>query len=105
MKMTKIAASAAIKPYIPTRPREGRFHVTSAAGMKSAAAMLVTAWVMGTTPSFVFPIRVFRMFQVPQRAAAPHDRDGFEVVFGRRRGGGPLERPRIPRIASSALPP
>src|SRR5260370_39718309 len=97
--MTKIAASAAIKQNIPSRPRDGSFHVISAAGR------LATASLMRTTPSFVFPVGVFRMFDVPKRAAALHDRDRFEVVFRRWRGRGPLERPCIPRIPSRDLPP
>src|SRR5215470_14400446 len=99
MKMTKIADSAAISENIPTRPRDGRFQSTSAAGMLGAN------WLIGMIPSFVFPVGVVRMFQVPKRAAALYLRDGGEVVFRRRRRGGPLERPGIPRIASCALTP
>src|SRR5579862_2779555 len=47
---------------------------------------------------FIFPIRIFRMFQVPQRPAAKHYRNLSKVVIWRRRRRMPLQRPRIPRI-------
>src|SRR5258707_14691007 len=53
--------------------------------------------------SLVFPIRIFRMFQVPERAGAEHCGNGLEVVLRRRRRGGPLERPRIPRVITRLL--
>src|SRR4029453_12258908 len=40
--------------------------------------------------SFIFPVRIFRVFQLPQRPAAPHLGQGLEIVFRRRRGCGPL---------------
>src|SRR5262245_22297665 len=43
------------------------------------------------------------MFQIPQRTAAPHLRQDLEVVFRRRRGRGPLERPCVPGIIASRL--
>src|SRR5215470_20181787 len=43
--------------------------------------------------SFVLPIRILGMLEVPQRPAAPYDRNGLEVVGRRRRGRGPLEPP------------
>src|SRR5262249_2426026 len=55
------------------------------------------------TASFVLPIRIVRVLEVPQRAAAAHQGDGLGVV--RRRGGGgrPLERPRVPGIGAGRL--
>ena len=52
---------------------------------------------------FKFPIRVFGMLQVPERAAAAHFRKLFEVVFRWRRGGSPLERPCIPGVVPGDL--
>src|SRR5262245_3058769 len=47
---------------------------------------------------FVLPIRVFWVFQVPERAAAAHHRQRLEVVLRRRRGRGPFERPGVPGV-------
>ena len=52
---------------------------------------------------FVFPIRVVRMFQVPQRPAAADGRDLLEVVGRRRRGRRPFQRPGVPRIVAGRL--
>ena len=46
----------------------------------------------------VFPIRVFGMLQVPDRAAAAYFRKSFEIVLGRRRSGQPFQCPRVPRV-------
>src|SRR4051794_9947729 len=43
------------------------------------------------------------MLEVPQRPPAADAWDQGEVVFRRRRAGGPLERPRVPRIISGRL--
>src|SRR5260370_37905237 len=55
---------------------------------------------------FVFPIRIFRVLEVPQRASAGDRGNGREAV--RRRGGtrGPFESPCVPRIVRrlAALP-
>src|SRR5260370_16647763 len=47
---------------------------------------------------FVFPIRIFRVLEVPQRASAGDRGNGREVVG--RRGGtrGPFESPCVPSI-------
>src|SRR5580692_1246150 len=45
------------------------------------------------------------MLEVPQRAAALDLGNGCEVVCWRRRGSGPFERPRVPRIAPGNLAP
>src|SRR5215469_14882608 len=99
MKMTKTADSAAISENIPTRPRDGSFQAISGAGM------LWAIWLIGTSPSLIFPVGVFWMFQVPKRTPALYLRNGREVVFRRRRRRGPLERPGIPWIASGVLTP
>src|SRR5258708_33614647 len=44
------------------------------------------------------PVRVVRVFQVPQRATAVHGRNHFKVVRGRRRRRGPFQRPGVPRV-------
>src|SRR5207245_1828217 len=44
-------------------------------------------------PSLILPVRIVRVFQVPQRPAAVHHRDHLKVVRGRRRGGGPFQGP------------
>ena len=50
--------------------------------------------------SLVLPVRIVRMFEIPQRAPAAYDRIFSEVVRRRRRGRRPLERPRIPRVVA-----
>src|SRR5215471_17829072 len=92
--MVKIAASAQIRQYIPTRPRDGRVHE----GVTTAAVALMNE------TSFVSPVRVFRMLDVPQRTPASHIGQFGEIVFGRRRSNAPFKRPRIPRIIAGLLP-
>ena len=53
--------------------------------------------------SFVLPVRIVGMLQIPQRPAAAHHRQRREVVGGRRRGRRPLERPGVPRIVARRL--
>src|SRR5690242_17523927 len=48
----------------------------------------------------VLPVRIFRMFYVPQRPTAGDDRDCGEGVLARRRRRGPLQRPRVPWVVS-----
>src|ERR1051325_10122680 len=43
------------------------------------------------------------MSEVPQRPAPVNRGDRFEVVFRRRRGGSPFQRPRIPWIITCGL--
>ena len=43
------------------------------------------------------------MFEIPKRASAANNRNFFEVVFGRRRRGGPFQRPGVPRIVARFL--
>src|SRR6202011_50687 len=56
-------------------------------------------------PLFVRPVRIVRVLQVPERAAALNYRDGGEIIGRRRRVRGPFERPRIPWITSSGFAP
>src|SRR5208282_6403013 len=61
------------------------------------------AAIMRCSGSLVLPVRVFRMFQVPQRASAADDRGHREVVFGWWRSRGPFERPCIPGIIAGRV--
>src|SRR3954469_17421709 len=75
--MVNIAASAEIKQYIPTRPREGML--------------------------FVPPVGVFRMLEIPQWSAAPDNRNDSVVVFRGRRTCRPFQCPRVPWIIARHL--
>src|SRR6266851_9499600 len=96
--MVKIAASAAIRAHIPTRPRAGSFHSSSGGSVVDVAFITLA-------PLLVLPVRIVRMLKVPERAAALDGWDGVEVVCGRRRIRGPFESPGIPRITSSGFSP
>ena len=50
--------------------------------------------------SFVRPVGIVGVLQVPERAAARRHRDDLEVVGRGRRGRGPLERPGVPRVVA-----
>src|SRR5215467_14753922 len=54
--------------------------------------------------SFIFPVRIFRMLQIPQLAGAAHLWQGLKVVLRRRRGCGPLQCPGIPRVITRRCP-
>src|ERR1700674_3619893 len=95
--MVKIAASAAIRAYIATRPRAGSFHSISGGGN-----VINVVFIM-LTPFLVLPVRIVRVLKVPERAAALDRGNGVEVVCRRRRIRGPFERPRIPGITSSGF--
>src|SRR6266478_3003705 len=97
--MVKIAASAAIKAYIPTRPRLGSLHSSAVRGSVKDVVVIALA------PLLVLPVRISRMLKVPQGAAALNYRDRREVIGRRRRIRGPLECPGVPRIASSGFAP
>src|SRR6266446_3797092 len=94
--MVKIAHSAEIKQYKPTRPREGSSHTILASEITAGGALMRVL-------SFVFPVGIFRVFEVPQGATAADLWNRREVVSGRRRAGRPLQSPCIPRIASRSL--
>src|SRR6267142_226594 len=98
-KMRKMALSAMIKQVMPTTPLEG-FHEAS----DSRASAVITAFMKYFSGSFVFPIRVSRMFQVPKRPATFDSRNFSEVIFRRRRTGRPLKSPGVPGIISGRLP-
>src|SRR5665213_3072710 len=95
-KMTKIADSAMIRQAMPIVPRSGNTH-------GSSAASGVIGIVLINNLSFVVPVRVFRMLDVPEWTAAMDDRCRSEVIGRRWRSGGPLQRPRIPGIIARHL--
>src|SRR5262250_407501 len=100
-----MAASPAIRQNIPTRPREGSTHGLSATGIVAGSVLMFFLYNSKNATreaSLVFPVRIFRMLDVPQRPAAPHLRQDREVVVGRWRRSCPLERPRIPRVVVRA---
>src|SRR6516165_3960570 len=101
--MVKMAASPAIRQNIPTRPREGSTHGRSATGIVAGSVLMLFLYnskIATREASLVFPVRILRMLDVPQRPAAPHLRQNREVVVGWRRRSCPLERPRIPGIVA-----
>src|ERR1700727_2379157 len=95
--MVKIAASAAIRAYIPTLPRAGSFHSSSGGGIVVDIAFIPLA------PLLVLPIRIVGMLEIPERSPALHFWNRSEVVCRRRRIRGPFESPGIPRIVSGGL--
>src|SRR6478735_4019526 len=95
MKMLKIQLSAIISPAMPTGPRD-RDDPCFSSGVAMAAAVFTRV----RSRSFVFPIRVVGVFEVPKRTTALHHGDLGKIVLRRRRRRGPLERPRVPRIIS-----
>src|SRR5271155_3186537 len=95
--MVKIAASAAIRADIPTRPRLGSRHSVSVRGSVKDVV------VMALAPSFELPVRIVRMLKIPERAPALDRWNDGKVVCGRRRIRGPFEGPGIPGIASGGL--
>src|ERR1700683_1440161 len=52
---------------------------------------------------FIFPIRILGVLEIPKRAPAAHYGCRGKVIIGRRRTGGPLERPRVPGIVPGQL--
>src|SRR6185437_13544991 len=95
-KMTKIADSAMIRQAMPIVPRSGNIH-------GSSAGSGVIGIVLIDNLSFVVPVRVFRMLDVPEWTAAMDDRCRSEVIGRRWRRSRPLQRPRIPRIVACNL--
>src|SRR6267154_4362408 len=98
--MVKIAASAAIRAHIPTRPRVGSFHSSRAGRFIVAAPTIV---FIALVPLLVFPVRIVRMLKIPKRAPALNRWNDGEVIGGRRRIRGPFESPRIPGIISGSF--
>src|SRR5260370_34324722 len=95
--MVKIAASAAIRAHIPTRPRVGSFHSSRAGRFIVAAPTIV---FIALVPLLVFPVRIVRMLKIPKRAPALNRWNDGEVIGGRRRNRGTFERTRTPRNIS-----
>src|SRR5215469_2829108 len=89
-----MAASPAIRQNIPTRPRAGSVHGLSATGMVAGSVLMLFLYhsKIAREASLVFPVRIFRMLDVPKRPSAPHLRQNREVVVGWRRRSCPLER-------------
>ena len=65
---------------------------------------MATAVFMDSFASFVFPIGVFGVLDVPEWPAAFNGGDFGEIVFRWRRTRGPLECPCIPGIVPGQLP-
>src|SRR5262249_12473034 len=99
MKIMKSAVSVTMRQTTATIPRDGKRHSAGSSGGFKASAFVIDA----SSASFIFPVRVLRVLQVPERAAAAHDGQSLEVVFGGRRGGRPFERPRVPRAFACRL--
>src|SRR5690349_21044567 len=93
----KIAASAAMRENIPTRPREGSSQERSGLAMANGVPLIALSSLL------VSPVRILRMFEVPKRPAASDRGNQCEIIGGRRRSSGPLERPGIPRVAPCTL--
>src|SRR5205807_5480567 len=57
------------------------------------------SWKLAAT-LLILPVRIVRVFQVPQRATAVHGWDDGKVIRGRGRCRGPLECPGIPGVVA-----
>src|SRR5438270_6505141 len=99
--MVKMADSAVIRQAMATMPREGSYHSASVFVCCSGTVAIVSS--INRMRLLECRIRIFRMLQIPQRAAARHLRLDGEVVRGRRRGRGPFEGPRIPGVGTGLL--
>src|SRR5260221_14258496 len=96
--MVKMALSAMIRHVMPTTPLDG-IHLAS----DWRESVVMAAFMGCSFGSFVFPIGVGWVLDVPERTATL-DRGGFrEVVFRRGRTRGPLQGPGIPWIVSGRL--
>src|SRR6266404_5847029 len=97
--MVKMALSAMIRHVMPMTPLDGT-HLAS----DWREFVVVAAFMRCSFGSFVFPIGVGWVLDVPKRTATL-DRGGFgEVVFRRWRTRGPLQGPGIPRIVPGQSP-
>src|SRR6266581_67818 len=109
--MVKMALSAMIRQVMPTTPLEGLQSALDSSGTAPVAAPLVSkgivavvAFIECSLMSFVFPIGVAGVLDVPE-GSATFDRGNFsEIIFRRRRTRGPFESPGIPGIVSSRSP-
>src|SRR5262249_36921839 len=95
-KMVNIADSVSMRQATATLRLDGKFHSADVAGKFNRSALIIASF----SNSFVLPVRIVRVFQVPQWTSAAHGGHRFEVVFRRRRSRGPLKRPRIPGVIS-----
>src|ERR1700688_4274746 len=98
--MVKIAASAAIRAHIPTRPRAGSFHSSRAGRFIVVAPNIV---FIALVPLLVFPVRIVRILKIPERAPALNRWHEGGGICRRRRIRGPFESPCIPGIASGGF--
>src|SRR5213593_686348 len=90
-----MADSAMMREAIPTFPRYGRRH---ASGVSRAGVVIAFVALIALSLSLVAAVRVFRMFQIPQRTAAGNCRNRSKVVRRWRGAYGPFESPCIPGI-------
>src|SRR5206468_11805704 len=109
--MVKMALSAMIRQVMPTTPLEGLESALASSGTAPVAAPLVSkgivavvAFIECSLMSFVFPIRVGRVLDVPKRPATFNGRNFGKIIFRRWRTRGPFECPGIPGIVSSRSP-
>src|SRR5215831_654051 len=93
-KIVNIADSVTISQATAALRRDGNCHSAGVAARGIDALLSIGH----SSCLFVLPIRVFWVFQVPERAAAAHHRQRLEVVLRWRRGRGPFERPGVPGV-------
>src|SRR5262249_33818609 len=93
-KIVNIADSVTISQATATLRRDGNCHAADVAARGRGALLSIGP----SSCLLVLPIRVFGVFQVPERAAAAHYRQRLEVVLRRRRGRGPSERAGDPGV-------
>src|SRR5580692_12300098 len=82
---------------MPTVPRSGSVQ----GACRVDAIEMATVSLIVLRLSLVIRIRIFGMFQIPQRTPAVHRGQYGEVIVGWRRTRRPLQGPRIPRIVTS----
>src|ERR1700761_770847 len=97
--MANKTASVTISIAMPGAPRSGNFQ--SRAIVRASTG--TTFWLAIAPFLLELPVRIVWMLQIPKRPAAANNRDLFEVVFRRRRRGGPFERPGVPWIVARFL--
>src|SRR5438552_11110170 len=107
--MVKMALSAMLRQVMPTTPLEGLHSALDSSGtapapLVSKGIVAVVAFIECSLMSFVFPIRVARVLDVPKRPATFNGRNFGKIIFRRRRTRGPFECPGIPVIVSSRSP-
>src|SRR6266496_4051929 len=107
--MVKMALSAMIRQVMPTTPLEGLQSALDSSGtapapLFSKGIVAVVAFIECSLMSFVFPIRVARVLDVPKRPATFDGRNFGKMIFRRWRTRGPFECPGIPGIVSSRSP-